>query len=428
MNRGLQPAEIEQLDRSLADWKDRLSRVDENLMALELQPTLRLLEGATLEGETERRVTPALATMRELFAQRQLLSDTLARAQRLRQPGARRKPSAETITEIQGLLESASITLPPLQTPIGQRDLLTPSERHISPEALLSAMTQAFETARDAVMEVDRAWSQLSTTLERAGDEIIALDSLAQSLGEDATAELTAMHAETEELRGWVARDPLGAEAGLDGQLSPLLAGLRARLESLSEERKQVRDGQGLAHALLSDLRSTHTAAADALRRFQREITGTGAMPELPDAGVTEGLGTWLASVDGAVTSGRWSTAKVGLARWLQAAETQLNLERLALEASAGPVALRDELLGRISARRAQMRALQLRGETIDPELEARARDLQDMLERQPTEIEKVSPLVEAFESELAPALQHVRLPDSPPTTNLGRGPAPTDR
>jgi hypothetical protein len=414
MRQGLQSTDIEQLDQSLADWKDRLSHVDENLMALEQQPTLRMLDGAALEGETEKRVAPALATLRELFLQRRLLSDTLSRAQQLRQPGARRKPSPEKMAEIQRLLTGASITLPPLQTPIGQRDLLTASERNISPENLLTAMTQAFETARDAVMQVDRAWLRLSTALEEAGDQVLALDTLARSLGEDASAELTDLRTELGVLRGWVARDPLGAETSLDGRLSPLIDQIRVRLEILSRERQQVTDEQDRAHALLTDLRSTHAAGRQAYDRFQREIARAEMVPPIPDATVTEGLAVWLTTIDSTVASGRWSAAKVGLSHWLQAAESQLTTERLAMEASAGPVALREELLGRISARRAQMRALLLRGQPINPELDARARELEEMLEQVPTQIEKVTPLVEEFESDLAP-VRRAKPADVPP-------------
>src|SRR5215813_5736457 len=83
------PMTLEEIDQALAEWHERLRHVDENLLALDDQPTYRRLEGtagapAPLEGVTRERVAPALAAMRELFLQRSRLNGVLARAAALR--------------------------------------------------------------------------------------------------------------------------------------------------------------------------------------------------------------------------------------------------------------------------------------------------------------------------------------------------------
>ena len=52
------------IDRLLAEWEERLRRVDESLLALEAEPTYQMLAPraqtrAPLEGETRRGVGPA---------------------------------------------------------------------------------------------------------------------------------------------------------------------------------------------------------------------------------------------------------------------------------------------------------------------------------------------------------------------------------
>jgi hypothetical protein len=62
----------EQVDGLLAFWDERLKRVDENLIALESEPTYQVLAGAgvqkaELSGVTRERVVPAPAALGELF-------------------------------------------------------------------------------------------------------------------------------------------------------------------------------------------------------------------------------------------------------------------------------------------------------------------------------------------------------------------------
>lgn len=250
------------------------------------------------------------------------------------------------------------------------------------------------------------AWERLSTVLQDAGEELVVLAGLAHSLTVEADGEVAAVRAEIETLRGWVARDPLGAEARLEVRLTPLLGQLRGHLESLARERQEVQDGRTRAARLLGNLRATHASALQAFGRHGREIRAAAARTPLPNGGAIDGLAGWLTTLRSVIDAGRWSTARVGLSRWLPAAERQLDLECGALAASAGPLATREELLGRVSARRAQLRALQLRGQLADPELDSRARKLEDALERLPVALDEVVPLADAFEADLAPLLR----------------------
>src|SRR5262245_54152630 len=129
MTTNSRPMTLDDIDRALADWQERLARVDENLIALDGEPTCELLEKSELEGVTKERVTPALAAMRELFAQRTALNNVLDRARALRASTPRHWPSARGLAEIEQLLRGPSIKLPPVRTPLAQRGLLTAAQR-----------------------------------------------------------------------------------------------------------------------------------------------------------------------------------------------------------------------------------------------------------------------------------------------------------
>src|SRR5262249_42100352 len=122
---GAPPMTVEEIDQALATWTERLQRVDENLLALEDEPTCRLLERTAIEGVTAARVTPALAAMRELFARRGLLQEMLSRVRERRTHVSHFRPSGAALAEIDALLHGPSIHLPPVQTPLAQRGLLS---------------------------------------------------------------------------------------------------------------------------------------------------------------------------------------------------------------------------------------------------------------------------------------------------------------
>ena len=74
------------IDDLLAQWEEHLRRVDENLLALEGEPTYQMLSGATLDGQTKRVVEPALEALRNVFEQRGKLTSVIDRAKELRIP------------------------------------------------------------------------------------------------------------------------------------------------------------------------------------------------------------------------------------------------------------------------------------------------------------------------------------------------------
>lgn len=395
----------DQIDRALADWHERLRRIDDNLVALETSPTCMLLEQAGddgLEGATRARVVPALAAMRELFSQRSLLDEVLSRATELRK-GLNRLFPGDTPKDIERLLRGPSIALPPVETPLARRGLLDAAETttSISPDQLLAAMVASFEQARDAVSAVDDSWSRLTQQADDAAAEADRLQAVASGLGQDETAPLGAVRAQLEAVRSKIARDPLGAAEGLAKDVSGRLGQVATQLTALQARHAQVVADLQRAHALLAEIRATHARSVEAHRRCSAEIAAGAPRPAPVDAGRVDGLEQWLVTLDTTMTEGRWPSAGVGATRWLAAGQELLADEEAVERTSGALLDHRDELLGRLLARRQQARALAARGRTLDPELEPAGARAEQLLKTVPVELGEADRAVAEYEARL---------------------------
>jgi len=394
---------IDEVDRALADWQARLRLIDDNLVSLETSPVCMLLEQAKdtgLDGTTRARVVPALDAMRELFSQRSLLDDTLARAADLRK-GLNRLFPGDALKEIERVLRGPSIALPPVATPMARRGLLDAAETttSISADQLLAAMVHSFEQARDAVAAVDEAWTRLTPQADQAAAEATRLEAQAKSLGQNATAPLSAVRAQLDATRSRIARDPLGATDDLATGVLARLDQLGKELAALGARHRQVCTDLERAHALLDDIRATHHDAGEARSRCVAE-TDAAAAP-LIDQGRIDGLAQWLSTLDDTMTAGRWAAAGVGVTRWLTAGQELQHEEEALLHSCREPLDRRDELAGRLSARRQQAIVLQSRGRAPDAALDELAARAQGLLDQRPVPLDAAAAAVSAYEARL---------------------------
>jgi hypothetical protein len=397
---------IEEIDGALAEWQSRLRRIDENLVALQLDPVHTRLEqnrDGGLDGVTRDRVVPALAGMRELFAQRGLLYDLLGRATRLR-AGINRWRSSETLREIENLLRGPSIVLPAAVVPLARRSLLGASVTAITPDQLLSAMVASFDQARDAVAAVERAWQQLDAQCARADAEIERLQTAAGGLGDAATAGLGAARSQLEAVRRQIGRDPLGASQTVTDEVFGRIRQFEQQLVELRGRRDEVGGELDRARTLLAGVRTAAERAAAARERCAREIAlaaGDAEPGGALDPGSVDGLARWLATLEATTAAGHWEPAEVGLARWLTAARETLAVHEAAERATLGLVDRRDDLLGRLLARRQQARVRASRGQAVDPALDRIGKQAEALLRRVPTPLSEAATLVADYEARL---------------------------
>src|SRR5262249_62166823 len=95
----------------------------------------------------------------------------------------------------------------------------------------------------------------------------------------------------------------------------------------------------------------------------------------------------------------RWSSAAVGVERWLEACEGYIRAEEAVLGAAEGFFAKKREIEGRFSARRAQLAALESRGAAHDARIDELGRAVENALAARPFVVDAASAALEAFEA-----------------------------
>jgi hypothetical protein len=400
---------VEAIDRVLQEWDERLRRVDESLLALENEPTYQMLAPRTrtrapLEGETKRVVVPALDSLQELFEHRGRLTEVLDRAKEIRESMSSLAfwGNDEKERAIKALLYGPSIEMPQELTPLARRALLDPGARDVRvvPEQLLVAMAAAFERARDAVVAVQRAWEGVEPSLDAMAKRIEGARAAAGALGVEAGVrdELAAVERELEAMHVRVAQDPLGASAEVEGRLGPRIDAVSAHLGELAAVRDRVARAAERARSALSELSSVHRRAVLAVTRLPQEVQGASASGVPTPSNLIEGLAPWLEKIEAAARAGRWLGAEVGLAKWQEAAQTHLANDSKIAAALDQVLARRDELAGRLSARRAQAAALVARGIALEGGAEQVASEAARLLAERPTPLARAAELVERYD------------------------------
>ena len=401
------PLSPEQADRLLEEWHTKLRVATDNLLALDDSLTYKRLEGkddlpqTRLTGRTQAQVTPALAAMHDLFQHIGRLAEVVERAQELRRGLSRFLPNPETLRQIEHLLNGPSIKLPSARTPLAQRSLMSASEtpQTITPARLLDVMMQAFEVARSAIMAVDTAWARLEPALGECETQAIALERLAEGLGEKNAPDVAKMRERLASLRANVESDPLGVNADFDAELRPLLDRARLRLGEADRQRAQMRTELERGRALLAQLCALNQQCGEALSTCRQQIDSPDGLQSPLGADALAELERWLGTLDEALAQGRWKAARIGLDRWLQTTGEYARAANAALAANKAPLEMRSELKGRLSALRAKARA---RGMNNDISLDALAGEAETLLRQCPTPNGRIARLVHDYETRLA--------------------------
>lgn len=392
--------ELAALDALLTRLTEAERAVSANLLELEEQPTYKLLGAATLRGVSAHRVGPALTALGELWQQFSLLRDLLLRARDLR--GDDKGLPTFRRNELEQLLTGPSITLSVDQVPLSQRDLLGAAQTTnlITPQGLLDAMTRAFDAARDAVFAVEAVWRDTLPRIDQASQRATTMVATVTKLGL-APAEvgpLAGLQARISTLQQAITDDPLGAHAGFDADVAPLLAAAEAAVADLSRQHATLPadfDRAATDTAELADLIAAgHAALAEAQAKIAQpqgllQPLGT----ELVEA-ERDGLRPWLARLSEIRASGDWRVARRGLDQFLRTSAARLDAARRVHDANRAPIARRNELRGLLDAYRVKASA---KGQSEDATQAARYRAAREALYTAPCDVDRAAELVAAY-------------------------------
>jgi hypothetical protein len=395
---------LREIDEALAAWKSRLEAAAQNLMDLQAEPTYRRLTGCSgvslpaIAGITAAKVEPALREFSHLFECLDLLSATIERASALRHNLPTLFGAEEKLHEIEDLLCRSSIHLPAVDVPLEQRSLLDGASNDvcISPAALLDGMVKTFQAAKDAVMAVDKAWSNFEPALAASSARIAALRT--KPLDAAQIAEVDSADRALAALRARVKADPLGASADLDARIRPILDGAESALAAREQLRREIEQGFAAAHAQWEALVRLHDVTVDTCQRTRRKIAGAESLPVPIADGHLTGLHDWLDRLEKKYAEGVVDPVAVGLRKWNAAAEECAAKEQAALAANRAPIETRNELRGRLDALKAKARAY---GVAEDDALAELAREAEGLLHSRPIALDRAAAAVLAYEKSL---------------------------
>ena len=369
---------LAELDRLLVEWEKRLERMDENLFALEEEPVYRTLidppTRARLSGETREVIERVAETLADLFVERDLLRQVVEEAREVRAEIGFFGDDAKVET-IRRLLYGASIVLARRATTLTARTLLGSGavEDRMTPSALVTRMASGFEKARRDIAEIGAAFREVESDLARLEEDGATLANEERWRAPDDVTVIADLRAAIARLRGTSLGDPLGARADVVAT-STRLRELRVHLADESAQRAQA------------DARLAQTGARLELLR------------QAPaSARVLLDLETWRARLETTLREGRLRPAAIGLTRWHQTVDAEL-----------AALARRDELRGRLSARRAQVAALLARSaasaatSSTKEQLDELARIAASLLAEDPVPLDRLEEAIVGYERAIA--------------------------
>jgi hypothetical protein len=392
-----------QLDQQLNAWQASIDVVAQNLTDLRALPVYQRLSGspgfekARLTGDTATRVDAALDLMCQLFEHLDRLYLLLNDVKHIRRDLPSLFGAEEKMRHIDRLLNTASIELPSITTPVSSRGLLSipVTERKICPRDLLESMIRAFEQAKSIVVEIDDTWRGLDMTITRAELEI---GDFKQKLV-PAPSELLAAEARIKQIRKEIDSDPLKAKDAYLSAIEPLLTRLRKELEEAVRVQNEARQKLDAARVLFRKLVETNTQASAAASDSQIKVAQKDfVLRSSVDQPSIDALGKWLETLASKINEGLAKPVLVGLDRWnAQAAQASRTAE-LALTANQAPIAERRELRGRLQALKAKAQAM---GFAEKPQLSELAERATKLLYDTPTPLAEARDLVRQFERSL---------------------------
>jgi hypothetical protein len=349
--------------------------IQANLLDLDGSFGKRLLEGATLSGQTERRweaTAASLASLWQIYSAYSAVIDRAAEA-------ARGHLGPRELAWITQLLTGPSIQLSAGPAPLAGRDLADAGREDLTVVAAVTRMRRAFGQITVVVSAAEQVWNEMTGKLDALAAELARATPLAASLGDEAlTGNLAAAQSKLNRLREVLSSDPLSlwrgdqnpAAGAVDtsgaDRLRDRVTAAVTRVDELVRLRDDARQRITEAATAAAAARAAYSDAVAAWQRAAAKITPA-ALPAQPPGPAD--LALRLADLDTLLTAGRWTRLAYELdelERDIAAATaTFRDTERTVVSA----LSRRDELRGLLGAYQAKAARL---GAAEDPGLTER--------------------------------------------------------
>jgi hypothetical protein len=397
---------LAELDQQLQRYRQAADAMSTNLLDLEGDSNRKLLDGATLTGESARRWGEAKGALAQLWQWFSRFQDVVTKATELR--GTRSRIEPDKLRQVEILLCGQSIELSTEQIPLAERPLLGPTQTslHCSLDDLLGRMSSTFEQIKAMVVQTGEAWNNLLPRLQAATTELNRLTGLAATLAEQHVPELDEARAGLDRLTATLASDPLSVDQRAAADVERTLAVAGSDLDRLAA----LRDRLGLelqqADQLMDEL-STAVADAQAAHAENRlKISRPAVQPPPPLDPATPAELQRIATLS---KRGQWRAARQALDAWTKRTNQQIHDMRRATDACWAPLTARNELRGRLDAYRAKANAF---GLLEDPDAEAVYNEARSILYTAPTDLAVAVSLVDRYQKAVSSRQPTPRYPD----------------
>jgi hypothetical protein len=349
--------------------------IQANLLELDGSFGKRLLEGATLSGETKRRweVTAAsLASLWQLYSAYSAVIDQAAEA-----AGGHLGP--RELTWITKLLTGPSVQLASGPAPLAGRDLADSGREELTVVAAVTRMRRAFGQITEVVSAAEQVWNEITGKLDALAAELGRAQPLAASLADEAlTGNLAAAESKLSRLRDRLSSDPLSLwQGGPDptagtvdtssaDRLQDRVAAAVTRIDELVRLRDDARQRVTEVTTAAAAARAAYEDAAAAWRGAAAKIVPE-ALPAQPPGPAD--LTIRLADLDALLAAGRWTRLASELDEIEQDIAAATAVFHDAERAVVAVLSRREELRGLLGAYQAKAARL---GAAEDPGLTER--------------------------------------------------------
>ncbi len=366
--------------------------IQANLLELDGSFVRRLLDGATLTGQTRQRWEAVSATLTGLWETFMAYSAVVDRVAEL--GTGPRRPSKKDLPELTGLLTGACVQLAGATVPLARRDLADTGRVALTLAAAVAAMRRSFTEVTEVTSVVETIWAEAGARLDAVAGELARCRPLVPGLGDELEAAFRDAQSALDSLRAETNADPLAlwrggrTDTSAADQLREQVAGLAARIAELDRLRGAA---QHRIDALRTAIGAARTARQDAITEWQRAAQRVTALPPLP-SDIAEPP---LASLAALAAAGRWTRLQAELGQCesnLAAATARTQEVRQSVAAS---LSRREELRGLLGAYQAKAARL---GAAEDPELAARYDQAHDLLWAAPCDLAAAAAAVSAYQ------------------------------
>jgi hypothetical protein len=366
--------------------------IQANLLELDGGFTRRLLDGATLTGQTRERWDAVSATLAGLWETYLAYSAVVDRVAVL--GTGPHRPAKKDLPELDSLLTGASVRMPSAAVPLARRNLSDTGVHSVTLMAAVAAMRRSFSEVADVTSAVETVWAQVGERLDAAAAELAAALPQSAGLGEELEAAQHDAQAGLQAAREAVNADPLRLWSGgrADTAAADLLrkqaAGLTARIAELDRVRSQARRRIDGLNAAVAAARSARADAVTAWHRAAQRIT---ALPPLPPD-IAEPP---LDSLAALAAAGRWLALAAELDRCDSALAAAVRQTEDCERSAATGLASRDELRGLLGAYKAKAARL---GVAEDADLVASYDQARELLWTAPCDLTAAAAAVAGYQ------------------------------